>query len=482
MPSTSPVISDNFSLVQGRAQNRRRMPTTMTEAAAKAKAARRALQQLNNQRVPLYFTVAIAGLVMMFIILRWTRITLDRHASRPNISTTTRAANGLFRKFRYLLNRPARGFTSVGHLVLVLAYLAINIALTVTNIDWSSLIGIAKRCGWMAITNTAFITFLALKNTPLAYLITCSHERLNQLHQIGGYTTVTYVFLHLILMCETFNQEHFIEILLEVPQIHAIVAASAILVILVTAITVRKLSYELFYLTHITMFMLFVINVGFHRPDFALKTIIITIFTACLWSSDRILRLCRILWYIYQNKATITPLPNGGTRIVLRRSPSRASPGTHCFLWIPRIRLGETHPFTIVSATPHSLELVVTAYDGFTKDLHKHAMLHPGASLRASIDGPYGAIPEFSNTTDKVILIAGGSGASFTFGVALDMIKKLGNSSKTTIDFIWAVKTQESLSWFAKELSELQGSPLVTTLLHRLAESTIPHFTDTSFL
>lgn len=56
------------------------------------------------------------------------------------------------------------------------------------------------------------------------------------------------------------------------------------------------------------------------------------------------------------------------------------------------------------------------------------------------MDGPYGATPDFVKSADKVMLIAGGSGASFTFGVALDMLKKLGTSTKTTIQFIWAVK------------------------------------------
>lgn len=294
----------------------------------------------------------------------------------------------------------------------------------------------------MAITNIAFITFLALKNTPLAYLTAYSYERLNLLHQIAGYTTITYVFLHVTLMAKTFTKMNATSIFKELPQIHAMIAASAVFVILVTATIVRKMRYEVFYVTHITTYVLILINVGFHRPDFALKTVIVTIFAASIWSADRILRLCRILWYSYHNTASITPLSNGGTRIVLRRSPSRAVPGTHCFLWIPAIRAIETHPFTIVAATAFSLELVVASYNGFTKDLHKYAKQHPGATLRASIDGPYGGIPDLSRDADKVVLIAGGSGASFTFGLALDMIKKLGDSRKSTIDFIWAVKEQ----------------------------------------
>ena len=81
------------------------------------------------------------------------------------------------------------------------------------------------------------------------------------------------------------------------------IAASAIFVILITAIIIWKMRYEVFYITHITMYMLILINVGFHRPEFALKTIVITISAASMWSSDRILRLCRILWYSYDNRA-----------------------------------------------------------------------------------------------------------------------------------------------------------------------------------
>jgi hypothetical protein len=40
------------------------------------------------------------------------------------------------------------GFSTYGHFIVVLAYLAINITLSVTNVQWSSLTGIAKRCGW----------------------------------------------------------------------------------------------------------------------------------------------------------------------------------------------------------------------------------------------------------------------------------------------------------------------------------------------
>jgi NAD(P)H-flavin reductase len=64
-----------------------------------------------------------------------------------------------------------------------------------------------------------------------------------------------------------------------------------------------------------------------------------------------------------------------------------------------------------------------------------------GQVLRASVDGPYGTVPDFT-LYNKVLFIAGGSGASFTCGVAMDLLHKLGDSTTTTIEFVWVVKEQ----------------------------------------
>lgn len=297
-------------------------------------------------------------------------------------------------------------------------------------------------CHRLTILNAAFITFLALKNTPLAILTSYSYERLNVLHQVGGYTTIATAFLHATLMSVAWWRRKDLHILIEPEQIPGIIAGVALLIVFISVFTLKKVRYELFYVTHIIMYTLFIISVGLHQRHFDHKIIIITLFAATMWGLDRSLRGFRILWYSRGNQATITPLPNGGTRIVLSRSPSRALPAAHCFIWIPRIRMFETHPFTIVAASQSSLEFVVAAYDGFTRDLHRHALNNPGASLRASIDGPYGVVPNLARIADKVILIAGGSGASFTFGTAFDTLKKRGTSSKPSVEFIWSVKQQ----------------------------------------
>jgi hypothetical protein len=99
--------------------------------------------------------------------------------------------------------------------------------------------------------------------------------------------------------------------------------------------------------------------------------LVVIIFAASIWAAGRILRFIKFAVYSLGNTATITPLFHGGTRIILRKTPIWAVPGTHCFLWILGIRATESHPFTIISTNP--LEMVVAAYDGFTHDLLEHA-------------------------------------------------------------------------------------------------------------
>jgi predicted ferric reductase len=211
------------------------------------------------------------------------------------------------------------------------------------------------------------------------------------------------------------------------------------LVILGTALLLRRLQYEAFHLIHILMSALILITVGMHRPDIAKKTLVVVIFAGSIWFADRVLRFVKFTVYSIGNTATIAPLCHGGTRIVLRKPPIGAVPGTHCFLWIPAIRATESHPFTIIATNP--LEMVVAAYDGFTRDLHEHAVKNPGHILKASVDGPYGSVPDFTSF-DKVIFIAGGSGASFTCAVAVETLRKVGDSTTTTIEFIWVVREQ----------------------------------------
>lgn len=174
-----------------------------------------------------------------------------------------------------------------------------------------------------------------------------------------------------------------------------------------------------------------------HRPKLSKSTLPIVIFTAGIWSSDRLIRLAKLCWNFFGNYATLTPMPDGAVHVTLHRGIC-ASPRSHAFLWIPSIRILESHPFTLVSTEP--AEFLIRQYNGFTHDLYRAAQEHPGTRLSCSVDGGYGQIPDFM-LFDRILLVAGGSGASFTFAIALAVLKKswlLGDTK--VVDFIWTVR------------------------------------------
>ncbi|KAI0110858.1 ferric reductase NAD binding domain-containing protein [Nemania sp. FL0031] len=410
-----------------------------------------------------YYAVSLAALIAIFIIGHWVR----RLAWSASRSVVLYPIVALSRTIRKVCLRKLPGFTSVGHALLVTIFVALNALFSFYRVDYSKISNIASRFGWMATGNLAFVVFLALKNTPLAVLTVYSYERLNSLHQIAGYTTLLYTILHAAIYTHYFLSSGRVYILQEHVVTAGIVLGFAMFFTVFAGLTLRKLKYELFYIIHLVLFVVIVVTLGLHRPSFDHdKTLIVTVLIGGLWFSDRLIRFARLAHNSINNEASVFPLPNGGTRIVLKKPMVRARPGKHCYVWLPRIRTFETHPFTIVASEP--MELIINTYSGFTADLHSYASKNPGASLAVSVEGPYGTFPDPMDY-DKVVLVAGGSGATFTIALAADMVRRLSPDSTKKIDFIWATRGRDNMAWFTQHLNNLithECAPKITFGLH----------------
>ncbi|KAM0341393.1 hypothetical protein ACHAPU_010036 [Fusarium lateritium] len=202
---------------------------------------------------------------------------------------------------------------------------------------------------------------------------------------------------------------------------------------------------------------------GLHQPEPGKKVLYVVCASAGIWALERIIRLTRIIANSINNTVTLTPLPNGGTRVTLTKAPLGSASGQHGYLWIPAVRALETHPFTMVSTDP--LEFVVAAYDGFTRSLHKCALENPEIELKASVEGPYGSLPDFRGYS-KVMLIAGGGGASFTIGATLNMLKTLDVGAEIDIEFVWMIRNHTYLAWFSEHLETLHHDRRVSTKIY----------------
>ncbi|KAL7274727.1 hypothetical protein RUND412_002371 [Rhizina undulata] len=421
-------------------------------------ASARALAQ--NKRAAWIYACSFGGLITIFIIAHFLR-TIFHIRSRGG--TLSKIAAIPIRAFRRVFLRKLPKFTSGGHFLLILVYFGMNAAITFYDVKFegsSPYSLFAKRCGWMAIMNTALAFLLAMKNTPLAFLTGYSHERLNVLHRWVGRTIWFYACIHVYTWAVTLTQYHAVEEFSERPQIFGFIAFSAFNVILITSLqVVRRRFYEFFYVVHVSMFIIAVIFLGLHKPH---KFAPVMIAVGSFWIVDRTIRTARGLYYSRHNAATLIPLPGLATKVIFDRKIN-CQPGSHAFISIPAIRKFQTHPFTISSISGN--EFVIRAQKGFTLDLHKYALKHPGEAVNAYIDGPYGAVPDFKRM-NKVVLIAGGSGGAFSFPVALEISRNAGRCAVTAVEFVWVIKDERQLSWYADEIRELQASPIVSLRIY----------------
>ncbi|CCF44721.1 hypothetical protein CH063_03411 [Colletotrichum higginsianum] len=306
----------------------------------------------------------------------------------------------------------------------------------------------------MCAANMALCVFFGLKNTPLAYITPISHAQLNIFHRIAGYTAVLLVLLHAIFYTIHFGRQGRWANMVKQENLEGIGAGISMLALLMGVL--RHRSYEIFYVSHIVGFVAAVVLTSLHRPNWAKKLPVLMLFIATLWVADRVLRAARITYNLVNNTATFYSLPGGGTRLLLKKPGIEvAPPGAHCFLWIPRIHLFQSHPFTIVSNGPSGLELVMKSRKGFTKTVGNFAARYPRCTAWASVDGPYTSCPN-TESYDKLILIAGGSGAAFTVGLMNRILSQSERPIHQSIEFVWAVKRAvEQLSWFSEHLRNL---------------------------
>lgn len=162
-----------------------------------------------------------------------------------------------------------------------------------------------------------------------------------------------------------------------------------------------------------------------------------------IYALDRVIRLTRFLYYLPSNTATLTPLPSSNaTRVTLSRTMPYAAAGSHAFLYIPSIRTMQRHPFTMLSREP--ITFVVSARDGFTKALFEAACEKPGRKVRAGVEGAYGCVPDVAGY-ERLVLFAGGSGATFVLALAVEWAKSNDVESKGELELVWSIRTRGKL-------------------------------------
>lgn len=200
-----------------------------------------------------------------------------------------------------------------------------------------------------------------------------------------------------------------------------------------------------------------------------------------VWGLDRFIRLARVvyfnhLYFGFHSKkerldASVELLSPHFVRLHINRPPHfNWTPGQTAFLIMPSVSSFplEAHPFTIASVDSHyqlastktptiadaekkfsdaaevepywkELVFLINVREGFTKRLA--AIAENGKKVQVLIDGPYGFMPNLDND-DTVVLVAGGSGVTFTLSTFLGVLSHVQNKKSRCrkLVFIWSIR------------------------------------------
>ncbi|EFQ31736.1 ferric reductase like transmembrane component [Colletotrichum graminicola] len=329
---------------------------------------------------------------------------------------------------------------------------------------------ITKRFGIIVASQIPFQYLLALKSfSPIAKVFGTSHEELNKWHRVLSRVTLSLLVLHVMFYLNFFVAKGLVQKRLFAPIVFAGVVAFATMNMMTStaAAAVRRYSYRIFFVTHLVGAFAVPPLVFFHAKSarlFMAKALVVFLI-------DIVVRRLRTV--TAPSKLETVP----GTNLVKisasipqdKVNAFCARPGSHIYLSVPpaarsgagpmssKAMLFEFlfNPFTVAAVDEEAgnLTLVARELDGpLTKHLGRFANAGTGThdnKVPLCLEGPYGAASLhfdklISHSVDRVLLIAGGVGATFTIPIYQAILQ---DNPNTKVDLVWSVRSAGDVTW-----------------------------------
>ncbi|TDL19804.1 hypothetical protein BD410DRAFT_773506 [Rickenella mellea] len=385
----------------------------------------------------------------------------------------------------------------------------------------SELISNPNRAGFLALSHLPPLFLLSSKNSILSLLLGPGHgwDKLNYLHRWCGRGLFLCAGIHGSLWIRNHLQYN-LPILGREKEGSGIAAFALLCVIVLSSLkVVRMCWYQVFFVVHIVAMASFYVAICYHTI-YASPWILPPL---GFYGLDLLVRMLR-----YRIKdATLVAGDDQMTLIHVHDSNEGWTAGQHFRLRVFfNARIFESHPLTILSAPPASsviakgtgtLMLGAKVTGDWTKALNVYARStevglvakndvggdqakgtnakanemeeytmvdlasHPSSwpaytakvPVQVMLDGPYGGSSVDIGDYERVLLMAGGSGVTFTLGLLDDIVGRCSrrqHGEKTKIvEFAWCVKSFVCIDWFAKMLMDIAtaaASPSVQLDLH----------------
>ncbi|KAL8782289.1 MAG: hypothetical protein Q9213_005524 [Squamulea squamosa] len=319
---------------------------------------------------------------------------------------------------------------------------------------------LTKRFGIIGASQLPLHYLLALKSSwsPISYLTCLSHEELNPYHRALGRIVLLFLSLHASFYLNFFIQKSLLAKRIRDLDVQlGLLAITILLTLGTTALAwVRKKNYFLFFLIHVTTSIAILPILYFHVSHLRIY-ILESALIYTLLIVQRNISLTKL------PSATLTHLNSNLLSITIPFTPLSLSkkktfhPGQHIYLTPPNQRL-RFNPFTIANLPQKDkhIRLILRTLNGTTRMLA--ANIPPTTSRKTtiplSIEGPYGSAATFPDFLkyDRVLLVAGGVGATFTMPIYRDLVDR-GMDLKR-MKFVWSVKSVRDALWAGEYLNE----------------------------
>ncbi|KAL6893151.1 hypothetical protein HDV57DRAFT_224580 [Trichoderma longibrachiatum] len=352
---------------------------------------------------------------------------------------------------------------------------------------------LTKRFGSIAVSQLPIQYLLSLKAlNPYAHAFASSHEHVNRYHRVLGRVIYALVAAHIV-----FYNVFFILSGIWVKRFFApvvfcgVLAAVALHALMGTALVrVRRLSYRIFFITHLGVALLAPVLLFFHAHSarfYVAESLVVFLVDIAV----------RKFGMITHTAATVELVP--GTNLIKITAPMpahkieefRSRPGSHVYLSLPPEGRTSQHamsrsfifdllfnPFTVASASQdnQTITLVARRRTGpMTNMLSQVASSsssfssttsfttpppYPGNTINNSnnnntitlaIEGPHGAIGKrFQHLLtwgpSRILLVAGGVGATFALPLYQALRREIPSSS-SHVHFIWAIRSAADATW-----------------------------------
>ncbi|KUI71941.1 Ferric/cupric reductase transmembrane component 2 [Cytospora mali] len=329
---------------------------------------------------------------------------------------------------------------------------------------------VTKRFGIIAISQLPLQYILALKSlNPVAYIFQSSHEQINRYHRVLGVIVYGLLLVHAGLYSNYFVKMGLLLQKLTTSRavITGMVGIWAFTFLSGTALRViRDYSYRIFFITHLTVAMIIPPLIWFHAHSsriFLAEALLVFLVDIISRKLDTVTSMATLESISGTNLVKIT------TSIPVKKANRfRSHPGSHIYLQIPAGSRPSTspvstdylvheflfNPFTVAAVDEETgaITLVCRQYGGPMTSTLKHLAnkmaRQDAAQVPLAIEGPYGVPSYFPKLSggefDRILLVAGGVGATFTVPLYHALVK---DNPSTKVQLVWAVRSTGDVGW-----------------------------------